>query len=60
MGAHALRVSIEQGFDLPPVLVCHFVPSYFHGGCHHTIVNLNKTNKNYRQVPRKHQLYLQI
>lgn len=39
MGAHALRVSLEQGFDLPPVLVCHFVPSYFHGGCHQTIVN---------------------
>lgn len=34
-----LRVSLEQGFDLPPVLVCHFVPSYFHGGCHQTIVN---------------------
>lgn len=39
MGAHALRVSLEQGFDLPPVLVCHFVPPYFHGGCHQTIVN---------------------
>jgi len=35
-------ILLEQRFDLPCVLVCHFVPSYFHGGCHQTIVNLKK------------------
>ena len=38
----APHISLEQRFDLPSVLVCHFVPSYFHGGCHQTIVNLKK------------------
>lgn len=32
-------ISLEQGFDLPLIFGCHFVPSYFHGGCHQTIVN---------------------
>uniref|UniRef100_A0A0A9FXQ1 Uncharacterized protein n=1 Tax=Arundo donax TaxID=35708 RepID=A0A0A9FXQ1_ARUDO len=47
--AHELSRSFVQCLDLSVVFGCHFAPSYFHGGCHQTIVNrkwfVNKENR---------------